>query len=71
MTIPGPKLKLLNINIIQSKYGIIIDRTDHIMKSFIQEYWGTRTKDELKFHKSTFPVDKYFEKTLFMAIPII
>ena len=26
------KIKLLNINIIQSKYGTSIDQTDHIMK---------------------------------------
>ena len=32
----GSKLKLLNINIIQSKYGISIDQTDHIMKNIIQ-----------------------------------
>ena len=30
------KLKLLNISIIQSKYGIIIYQTDHIMKNIIQ-----------------------------------
>ena len=28
----GSNLKILNINIIQSKHGIIIDQTDHIMK---------------------------------------
>ena len=28
----GPKQKLLNINIIQSKYGISIDQQYHIMK---------------------------------------
>ena len=32
----GPKLKLLNININQSKHGIGIDQTDHIMKNIIQ-----------------------------------
>ena len=41
------------------------------MKNIIQEYWGTKTKDEVKFHKSSFPVDIYFEKTLFMAKPLI
>ena len=30
------KLKLLNINLIQSKYGISIDQTDHNMKDIIQ-----------------------------------
>ena len=47
----GSKLKLLNINIIQGKYGINIDQTYHIMKNIIQEYWGTKTKDEVKFKK--------------------
>ena len=51
-----PKLKILNINIILNKYGISIDQTDHIMKN-IQEYRGTKTKDEVKFQKSPFPVD--------------
>ena len=32
------KLKLLNIKTIQSKYGISIDQTYHIMKNIIQEY---------------------------------
>ena len=45
----GPKLKLVNINIIQSKYIIIIDQKNHITKDIIQEYWGTKTKAELKF----------------------
>ena len=32
----GSKIKLLNINIIQGKYGISIDQSDHIMKNIIQ-----------------------------------
>ena len=36
------KLKTLNINIIQSKYVISIEQTDHIMKNIIQEYWGKK-----------------------------
>ena len=44
-----PKLKLLNIIIIQIKYGISIDQKDHIMKNLIQEYRGTKTKDEVKY----------------------
>ena len=32
----GSKLKPLNINIIQSKYGTSIDQTYHIMKNIIQ-----------------------------------
>ena len=46
-----PKLNLLNINIIQSEYGISIYQIDHI-KSIIQEWSGTKTKYELKFQKS-------------------
>ena len=34
----GSKLKLLNIKIIKSKYGISIEQTDHIMKNIVQEY---------------------------------
>ena len=34
----GPKLKLLNINKIQGKYGISIYQTYHIMKNILQEY---------------------------------
>ena len=56
------KLKLVTIDIIQSKYCINIDQIDHIMKNIIQEYWGTETKDEVKFQKSPFPTDTFFEK---------
>ena len=41
------------------------------MKKIIQEYWGKKTKDEVKFQKSTFPVDTSFENTLFMDTTII
>ena len=41
------------------------------MKKIIQEYWLTNTKDEVKFQRSPFLVDTLFEKTLFMATPII
>ena len=34
------KLKRLNINIIQSKDGISFDRTYHIIKNIIQDYWS-------------------------------
>ena len=40
----GSEIKLLNINIIQSKYGISINQTDHIIKNIIQEYWGTKNR---------------------------
>ena len=53
----GPKLNLLNINLIQSKYGISIDQIDHITKNIIQEYWVTNKKDNVKFQQSPFPVD--------------
>ena len=67
----GSKLKLHNIDIIQIKYGISIDQTYHIMKIIIQEYWGTKTNDELKFQQSPFPVDTSFENELFVDTPII
>ena len=41
------------------------------MKNIIQEYWGTKTKDELKFQISLFSVDKFFEHTLLKDTPII
>ena len=60
----GSKIKLLNIKIIQSEYGISIDQTYHIMKDIIQEYWGTKTKDEVKFQQSPFqqipPLNKHY-----------
>ena len=52
-----PKINLLNIKIVQSKYGISIDQKYYIMKNIIQEYWGTKTKDKVKSQKSLFPVD--------------
>ena len=45
----GPKLNILNINIIQSGYVISIDQIDHITKNIIQEYWGTKRKYGMKF----------------------
>ena len=41
------------------------------MKNIVQEYLGGQTKDEVKFQQSPFPVDGSFEKTLFMATPLI
>ena len=67
----GPKLNLLNINLIQSKYGISIDQIDHITKKIIQEYWVTNKKDNVKFQQSPFPVDASFEKTLFVTTTLI
>ena len=40
----GQKLKHLNINTIQGKYGISIDQKYRIIKSTIQENWGRKTK---------------------------
>ena len=45
--------------------------TDHIIKNIVQEYWGTKTKDEVKFQKSPFTVDTLFENKLFMSTPLI
>ena len=41
------------------------------MKYTIQEYWETKTKDEVKFQQSQFPVDTYFRNILFVATPLI
>ena len=62
----GPKLNLLYINIIESEYGINIDKTYHIIKNIIQGYWTTN-KNDVRFQKSPLPVDTSFENTLFMA----
>ena len=67
----GSKIKPLNINIIKSKYGIIIDQTDYIMKNIIQEYWEKKTKDEVKLQQLPLPVDTSFENKLFMDTNII
>ena len=67
----GLTLNIINIIIIQGKYGISIEQTDQIMKNIIQKYWVTKTKDDVKFQKSPFPVDRYFEKVLFIVTPPI
>ena len=41
------------------------------MKNIIQEYWATKTKDEVKFQKSPFPKNTSFEHTLFVATHMI
>ena len=40
----GPKLKLLNIKIIQGKYGIDIEQTDQIMKILFSNIGEQRQK---------------------------
>ena len=67
----GQKLNLLNINIIQSKYGISIDQTDLSIKNIIQEYWVTKTKDEVRYWQSPVTVYTSFENTLFTYTPLI
>ena len=67
----GPKLNLLNIRIIQIKYVISIDQGYNIIKNIIQEYWLTKTKDEVKFQRSHFPVGKSFGKLLSVATPLV
>ena len=66
-----PKLKLLNINIIQNEHYISIDQTYHITKNIIQEYCGTKTKEEGKFKKHPFPVDTSSENDIFIGTPLI
>ena len=55
---------------IQSTHGISIDQTDHITKNIIQEYWGTKAKNKIKFQQSPLPTDTPFEQTLFMDTPL-
>ena len=42
-------MKILNMKIIQSKYGISVYQTDHIIKNIIQEYWVTKKEMKLNF----------------------
>ena len=65
------KLNIFNINIIQSEYGIRFYQTDHTTKNIIQEYWGTKKKYDVNYHKSLSPVGTSFEKTLLVYIPLI
>ena len=41
------------------------------MINIIQEYWGTKIKDEVQFQQSPFPVDTPFEHKLFIDKPLI
>ena len=41
----GSEIKLLNINIIQSKYGISINQTDHIIKKYHSRILGNKKQD--------------------------
>ena len=67
----GQKINLLNMNTIQSEYGISIDQTDHIIKNAIQGYWGTKTEYKVKFQNPPLTVDTSFENILFMETPLI
>ena len=57
----GPRIKLLNISIIQSELDIFIYHKYHIIKNIIQWYWEKKTKDEVKLQKSPFPEDIYLK----------
>ena len=62
----GIELNFLNFKIIQSKDGISIDQTNHIIKSILDEYFD---KDEkVKYESSPFPLDSKFEYELYSAL---
>ena len=42
-----------------------------MMKNMIQEYWATKTKDEVKFQQSQFTVDTSFENIIFVDTPLV
>lgn len=67
----GTQLKFLNLNIIQSSFGISIDQTQHIQKNVIDEYWKDKVVKNIKFQSAPFPTDPKFERTLFEAIPLV
>ena len=53
---------------IQSKYGISIDQTNHITKGILKEYFD---KDEkVEYESSQFLLDSKFEYELYMALPM-
>ena len=56
---------------IQSEYGISVNKTDHSIKKNIQEYWRTKTKGEVRFLMTHFLVDTYFEMVFFVATSLI
>ena len=45
--------------------------TRHIIKTIIHEYWVTKTKEEVNFHKLAFPVYTQLEKEIFVTPPLI
>ena len=61
-------MQFLNFRIIQSKHGISIDQTNHILQSILNNYFDKNKN--VKYESSPFPLDNKFEYELYTALPI-
>jgi hypothetical protein len=61
----GETLRFLNLRIIQSPQGIIIDQTDHIVDSVIGPYFKSRDVSKLLPITIPFPTDSFFQNALY------
>ena len=58
-------LTFLNIHIIQSNYGIIIDQTKHIISNIINPYWKDKNTSSIPWESYPFHTESSFETELF------
>ena len=65
----GPELSSLNFRIVQSEYGISFDRTGHIQKTILGEYWRDMLPSKVYFRESPSPNATSFEKGLYSVHP--
>ena len=64
----GIEVQFLNFRIIQSEHGFLIDQTNHIIQSIMNDYFD---KDErVKYKSSLFPLDSKVEYELYAALPM-
>ena len=62
----GIELQFLKFRILQSEHGILINQTNHIVQSIMDDSFD---KDEkVKYESSPFPLDSKFEYELYAAL---
>jgi hypothetical protein len=67
----GSKIKLLNLQIVQSHAGISFDQTDHVHLTILEEYFRTVPTASIPYQPFPFPILASFEKTLYESVPLL
>ena len=65
----GSVLKYLNLRIVQSKYGISFDQTEHIRSTILDEWFPNESKENVKPVHTPFRTDNTYERELAETLP--